>query len=88
MPLFTLYHFNDNFSEYIQDDTLNIEERAVLSLNQNVINSPAIHENSEFFEEYVKLLHGIILSSPWSKGGVRHLVPRILSDLNDKNRKE
>ena len=89
MPQFNLYHFDANFSEYIQDDNLYIEEpQASLSVYENAIKSPSIPKNDESLEGYEELFRSLIFSSPWSKGGVRHLVPRMLSDWNSKKRKE
>jgi hypothetical protein len=89
MPQFNLYHFDTNFSEYIQDNNLDREEaQAVLSLCQNVMTLPSISEKDVTSKDYENFLRGLMLGSPWSKGGVRHLVPRMLSDWNSKNRKE
>jgi hypothetical protein len=89
MPQFNLYHFNNNFSEHIQDDNLDGEEsQAVLSLCQNMMILPSIFEKDAPSKEYENFFRGLALSSPWSKGGLRHLVPRILSDWNSKKRKE
>ncbi len=89
MPQFNLYHFDTNFSEYIQDDNLYIDKsEASLSVYENEIKPPSIPKNDESLDKYENFLRGLALSGPWSKGGIRHLVPRMLSDWNSKNRKE
>lgn len=86
MPQFNLYHLPDNFSEYIQDDNLHIEEIADdLSV---VLPMSSFPQNDTASKEYENWVHGLSLSSPWSKWGHRHLVARMLSDFNSKKRKE
>lgn len=89
MPQFNLDSFNDNFSEYIQDNNLDREEiEAGLNLCQDTMPLPPRAEDDAVSKEYEHLIHGLVLGSPWSKGGLRHLMLKMLSDWHSKNRKE
>lgn len=83
MTQFYLYHVDTNFSEYIQDDNLYIEEpEAVSRWGENGIKSPSLPKNDKSCEEYDKF------DIPFHKFGTRNLLFKMLSDLKSKNRKE